>query len=199
MFLLIFQVQPSHFTQIINVTQSQIRVSTLVEGSQGRGKSLPGVWPPLICLHWKRLVSDRHARRNALRKLQTSSHFSMHRRYSAPISEMENAEQGDAASSLHLSKQALRRKAVISCSAFTFRWHSSADPPRQKSNGESLHGDSFIHLPLARRGGDVVTNEPESGKKNKNKLREGKGDAFYYIAFLSPCQITHIRGSWEES
>lgn len=38
MFLLIFQVQPSHFTQIINVTQSQIRVSTLVEGSQGRGK-----------------------------------------------------------------------------------------------------------------------------------------------------------------
>lgn len=97
MFLLIFQVQPSHFTQIINVTQSQIRVSTLVEGSQGRGKSLPGVWPPLICLHWKRSVSDRHARRNALRKLQTSSHFAMHRRYSAPISEMENSEQGDTA------------------------------------------------------------------------------------------------------
>lgn len=97
MFLLIFQVQPSHFTQIINVTQSQIRVSTLVEGSQGRGKSLPHVWPPLICLHWKWSVSDRHARRNALEKLQTSSNFAMHRRYSAPISEMEKAEQGDAA------------------------------------------------------------------------------------------------------
>lgn len=42
MFLSIFQVQPSHFTQIINVTQSQIRVSTLVEGSQGRGKKSAG-------------------------------------------------------------------------------------------------------------------------------------------------------------
>lgn len=131
---LTFQVQPSHFTQIINVTQSQIRVSTLVEGSQGRGKSLPCVWPQLIRLHWKRLLSDRHAGRNALGKLQTSSHFAMHRRYSAPINRMENTGRGGCSlifASLQ-ARQALRHEAVISCSAFTFWWHSSADPQKSK-------------------------------------------------------------------
>lgn len=45
-----------------------------------------------------------------------------------------------------------------------------------------------IHLPLAWRGGDMLTNQPESDKKNNNnKLREGRDDVFYYIALLSPC------------
>lgn len=68
------------------------------------------------------------------------------------------------------AQQALRRKAVISCSAFTFRWHSSADPPRQKTMvSHSTVIVLFICLWLGGEGTWLQMSQSQEKKQKQTK------------------------------
>lgn len=118
----------------------------------------------------KMIVSDGHARRNALGNLQTSSHYALHSHYSAKISEMGwgRGRRVDGNLSKHGSRSDVRLR-------YHARLSHSDDIPLQILQDTKTTVSHFtvmeIHLPQARWGGGMLTNEPESDKKQKNKTR----------------------------